>query len=272
MQYHELVKENNEQDSEIKNLKKNIKNTKRNELIIENNILINQYNKYKYLCTNLEKSNAHYQNKIKKKQEIENAISDKNFEILQLQENLKLSNTINIQKEQEKSFLIKKIKEYQTKNKEIKNKISQLNEEYNFILLSKKNLEDNLYTIYNTNNANILNNEISNNKNVDTLSSNINSNNVSNIINQSNINNISNTLEETVNAKEENKNKILDEENNLNTVDEEKITNMESETNFKKDFIGIEKNKISNEMINSENKNRLKYNESFIEKNSDLTE
>ena len=79
-------------------------------------------------------------------------------------------------------------------------------------------------------------------------------------------------MEESVNAKEENKNKILDEENNLNTVDEEKITNMESETNFKKDFIGIEKNKISNEMINSENKNRLKYNESFIEKNSDLTE
>ena len=79
-------------------------------------------------------------------------------------------------------------------------------------------------------------------------------------------------MEETVNAKEENKNKILDEENNLNTVDEEKITNMESETNFKKDFIGIEKNKISNEMINSENKNRLKYNESFFEKNSDLTE
>ena len=79
-------------------------------------------------------------------------------------------------------------------------------------------------------------------------------------------------MEESVNAKEENKNKILDEENNLNTVDEEKITNMESETNFKKDFIGIEKNKISNEMINSENKNRLKYNESFIEKNSDLSE
>ena len=79
-------------------------------------------------------------------------------------------------------------------------------------------------------------------------------------------------MEESVNAKEENKNKILDEENNLNTVDEEKITNIESETNFKKDFIGIEKNKISNEMINSENKNRLKYKESFIEKNSDLSE
>lgn len=272
MQYQELIKENNEQDLEIKNLKKNYKNTKRNEIIIENNILNNQYNKYKYLCVNLEKKNAHYQNNIKNKQEIENAISDKNFEILQLQENLKLSNTINIQKEQEKSFLIKKIKEFQSKNKEIKNKINQVNEEYNHILLSKKNLEDNLYTIYNSNNANLLNSEISNNKNVDSLSSNINSNNVSNIINQSNINNISNTLEETVNAKEENKNKILDEENNLNTVDEEKITNLESETNFKKDFIGIEKNKITSEIDNTENNNRLKYNESFIEKNSDLSE
>ena len=79
-------------------------------------------------------------------------------------------------------------------------------------------------------------------------------------------------MEEAINAKEENKNKILDEENNLNTVDEEKITNMESETNFKKDFFGIEKNKISNEIINSENKNRFKYNESFFEKNSDLSE
>ena len=269
-QSQELIMDNNELNLQIKNLKKNIKNTKRNELIIENNILIKQYNKYKYLCTNLEKKNEYYQKKIRNKTNIENAILEKNFEILQLQENLKLNKTINIQKEKEKAELIKKIEKYQIKNKEIKSKINQLNTEYNFILLSKKNIEDNLYNIYNKSSFNNLS---FNNKNEQSVSSNLNSNNVSNIINQSNINdkNSINTFEETMNIKEEGKIKNFDDENNLNTVDEEKITNMESETNFKKDYIINEKNKI-NDMDYFSNKNRKKYNESFIEKNSDLSD
>lgn len=266
-QYQELITDNNEQNLEIKNLKKNIKNTKKNELIIENNILMKLYNKYKYLCLNMERKNENYKNKIRNKTDIENKILEKNFEILQLQENLKLSKTINIQKEQEKLDLIKKIKEYQIKNKEIKNKINLLNQEYNYILLSKKNLEDNLFTAYNTTTA------LNNNLNEQSLSSNLNSNNVSNIITQNNINdkNSINTFEENVNVKGEIKNKIFDDDNNLNTVDEEKITNIESETNFKKDYIINEKNKI-NDIDNISNKNRKKYNESFIEKNSDLSD
>ena len=266
-QYQELITDNNELNIEIKNLKKNIKNTKKNELIIENNIILKQYNKYKYLCTNIGKKNEEYKNKIRNKSDIENKILEKNFEILQLQENLKLIKTINIQKEQAKLDLIKRIKEYQIKNKEIKNKINSLNQEYNYILLSKKNLEDNLFTIYNNNTA------LNNNLSEQSFSSNLNSNNVSNIINQSNINdkNSINTFEENVNVKAEIKNKIFDEENNLNTVDEEKITNIESETNFKKDYIINEKN-IVNDMDNITNKNKKKYNESFIEKNSDLSD
>ena len=266
-QYQELITDNNELNIEIKNLKKNIKNTKKNELIIENNILLKQYNKYKYLCANIEKKNEEYKNKMRNKSDIENKILEKNFEILQLQENLKLIKTINIQKEQAKLDLIKRIKEYQIKNKEIKNKINSLNQEYNYILLSKKNLEDNLFTIFNNNTA------LNNNLSEQSFSSNLNSNNVSNIINQSNINdkNSINTFEENVNVKAEIKNKIFDEENNLNTVDEEKITNIESETNFKKDYIINEKN-IVNDIDNITNKNKKKYNESFIEKNSDLSD
>ena len=135
------------------------------------------------------------------------------------------------------------------------------------ILLSKKNLEENLFTIFNNNTA------LNNNLSEQSFSSNLNSNNISNIINQSNINdkNSINTFEENVNVKAEIKNKIFDEENNLNTVDEEKITNIESETNFKKDYIINEKN-IVNDIDNITNKNRKKYNESFIEKNSDLSD
>ena len=61
----------------------------------------------------------------------------------------------------------------------------------------------------------------------------------------------------------------MEDENNLNAVDEEKITNIESETNFKKDFAN-EKEESKKEDLNSVNienlsdKNRKKYNESFI--------
>ena len=51
----------------------------------------------------------------------------------------------------------------------------------------------------------------------------------------------------------------------------EKITNIESETNFKKDYIINEKN-IVNDIDNITNKKKKKYNESFIEKNSDLSD
>ena len=296
-QYQELMIDNNEKDLEIKKLKKNKENTKRNELIIENNILKNQYNIYKNICKNIEIQNERYQKKIKNKLEIENEILEKNFEILQLQENLKLSHAINIQKEKEKAQLLNQIKEIQLKNKEMKTKIKQINQEYNYILLSKKELEDNIYMAYNNYNNNEINNESNyyiddnnnaldknNNNKEDSLSSNINSNNISNIININNnnnnkesINNISNTLEETVNIKDTNiKNNKIEEDNNLNTVDEEKITNIESETNFKKEHLK-EKENVENKKINDINDLSIKddnnkYNESYIEQNEILSE
>ena len=279
-QFQELKVNNEEINLEIKNLKKNSKNTKKNELMIENNILKNQYNKYKYLCKQIEIKNENYKSKTKNTHKLENEILEKNFEILNLQENLKISNSINIQKEEEKNQLIQRIKEYQNKNKNLKNKIKKLNQEYNYILLSKKDLEDNLYLAYNNNEINYY--EKYDNKKA-AISSNRNSADISNIIdkdnnNKENVNNISNTLEETLNINEINKinNKILEDENNLNTVDEEKITNIESETNFKKDFANKkeESKKEDLNIVNNENlsdKNGKKYNESFIEQNSDMT-
>jgi hypothetical protein len=279
-QFQELKINNEEINLEIKNLKKNSKNTKKNELMIENNILKNQYNKYKYLCKQIEIKNENYKSKTKNTRKLENEILEKNFEILNLQENLKISNSINIQKEEEKNQLIQRIKEYQNKNKDLKNKIKKLNQEYNYILLSKKDLEDNLYLAYNNNEINYY--EKYDNKKA-AISSNRNSADISNIIdkdnnNKENVNNISNTLEETLNINEINKinNKILEDENNLNTVDEEKITNIESETNFKKDFANKkeESKKEDLNIVNNENlsdKNGKKYNESFIEQNSDMT-
>ena len=258
-------------------------------------ILKNQYNIYKNICDNIQMQNEKYQIKMRNKPEIENEILDKNFEILQLQENLKLGNELNIQKENEKADLLNKIKEYKIKNKDMKKKIKKLNQEYNYILLSKKELEDNLYMAYNNNYIN--NNEINNesiynenstrNNNEEPLSSNINSNNVSNIINKTNdnkesINNISNTLEETDKVKDINLNKDKNDEeneNNLNTVDEEKITNIESEINFKKDIIEEKVNKQDNDInynandLNEISNKRInKYNESFIEQNDYLSE
>ena len=293
-QYQELMIDNNEKDLEIKKLKRNKENTKRNELIIENNILKNQYNIYKNICKNIEIQNERYQKKIKNKLEIENEILEKNFEILQLQENLKLGHAINIQKEKEKAQLLNQIKEIQLKNKEMKTKIKQINQEYNYILLSKKELEDNIYMAYNNYNNNEINNESNyyiddnnvdnnNNNKEDSLSSNINSNNVSNIININNnnnnkesINNISNTLEETVNIKDTNiKNNKIEEDNNLNTVDEEKITNIESEIPFKNNYINEKENSINDNINNVDdlsNKKKNKYSESFIENNDNLTD
>ena len=278
-QFQELKVNNEEINLEIKNLKKNSKNTKKNELMIENNILKNQYNKYKYLCKQIEIKNENYKSKTKNKHKLENEILEKNFEILNLQENLKISNSINIQKEEEKNQLIQRIKEYQNKNKDLKNKIKKLNQEYNYILLSKKDLEDNLYLAYNNNEINYY--EKYDNKKA-AISSNRNSADISNIIdkdnnNKENINNISNTLEETLNINEINKinNKILEDENNLNTVDEEKITNIESEIPFKNNYINEKENSINDNINNVDdlsNKKKNKYSESFIENNDNLTD
>ena len=127
-QYLDLKNENNNKEKEIKELKKNIKNSKRNELIIENNILTNQYKKYNNLYQHILEENKRYAKKMKNQNEIENEILQKNFEILQLQENLKLSNTMNIRYEKEADELKKKIMEFEEKNKNMKIKIKKIKE------------------------------------------------------------------------------------------------------------------------------------------------
>ena len=120
-QYQELLNSNKEKEKEIKVLKKDIKNSKMNELNIENKILITQYNKYKNLYNHIVEENKNYVRKMKNQNDIENQILQKNFEILQLQENLKFSSAMNIQYEKEAEDLRNKIKEYENKNKNMKN-------------------------------------------------------------------------------------------------------------------------------------------------------
>ena len=210
-QYLDLKNEIKNKNMEIKELKKNIKNSQNNELTIENNILLHQYKKYQNLYQHILDDNKKYIRKMKNRNEIENEILQKNFEILQLQENLKLSNTVNIQYEKEAEELKKRIKEYEEKNKNIKNSIKKINMEFNKILLEKKEIEDHFFVAYNEINKyeskyNKINN-INNDKNNITECSEINTNNYSdnnynktNNINSSNINdnlNYTNTFEET---------------------------------------------------------------------------
>ena len=98
-QYQELLKSNLEKEKEIKELRKNIKNSKMIELNIENKILMNTYNKYRNLNNHIIEQNKNYEKKMKNQNDIENEIFQKNFEILQLQEKLKFSSTMNLQYE-----------------------------------------------------------------------------------------------------------------------------------------------------------------------------
>ena len=109
-QYQELLNDNKEKEKEIKVLKKDIKNSKMNELNIENKILITQYNKYKNLYNHIVEENKNYFRKMKNQNDLENEIFQKNMEILQLQENLKFRSAMNIQYEKEAEDLRNKIK------------------------------------------------------------------------------------------------------------------------------------------------------------------
>ena len=254
-QYLDLKNENNNKDIEIKELKKNIKNSQNNELTIENNILVHQYKKYQNLLQHLLDENKKYSKKMKNQNEIENEILQKNFEILQLQENLKLSNTMNIQYEKEAEELKKKIKEYEEKNKNIKNSIKKINMEFNKILLEKKEVEDNFFNAYNEINKYEYNynniNRINNDKNNISEYSEINTNNYSeNIYNKTNNVNNSNINDNLNNSN------TFDETNNLNT----KFNDAKNEFSEKTDIelSNNNNNKLNNiEIKNYQNDNDI---------------
>ena len=130
-QYNELKNKYNEKIEEISELKKNIKTTKLNELKIQNKETFKEFNKLKELYTNIFEENKINLEKIKKLNDTENELNEKNLIILQLQESLKLSSTNNIKNENEIEKLKKIINRLQNENQILQNKLKSLFEHYN---------------------------------------------------------------------------------------------------------------------------------------------
>ena len=130
-QYNELKNKYNEKIEEISELKKNIKTTKLNELKIQNKETFKEFNKLKELYSNIFEENKINLEKIKKLNDTENELNEKNLIILQLQESLKLSSTNNIKNENEIEKLKKIINRLQNENQILQNKLKTLFEHYN---------------------------------------------------------------------------------------------------------------------------------------------
>ena len=252
-QYQELQKENIEKEKEIKILKKRVENSKKNELLIENSILVNQYNKYKNIYQYLIDKNKSYAKKLKNKNEIKNEIWKKNLTILKLQEKLKVTHAMNIRYENERYELMAKIKEYENANRNMKLKIKSLNQDYNDIRLAKKEIEDNYYIAYNE-----LNKFEYNYNNINNISafSNVKTNNYTsniyysnnNIMNSSNDNDIAN-ISNTFNTYEDNH--IINDKSTKNEINE-KIDTNSAVKSIK--LVKISPNKSDNIKKSNENK------------------
>ena len=130
-QYNELKNKYKEKIEEISELKKNIKTTKLNELKIQNKETFKEFNKLKELYSNIFEENKINLEKIKKLNDTENELNEKNLIILQLQESLKLSSTNNIKNENEIEKLKKIINRLQNENQILQNKLKSLFEHYN---------------------------------------------------------------------------------------------------------------------------------------------
>ena len=115
-QYNELKIKFNEKIEEIEKMKKNLKTTKLNELIIQNSETLKEFNKLKELYNNLFEENKNNLEKIQKLSEKENELNEKNLIILQLQESLKLSSSTIIKYENEIENLKKNISQLKYQN------------------------------------------------------------------------------------------------------------------------------------------------------------
>ena len=109
-------------------MKKNIKTTKINELIIQNKEAFREFNKLKELYTKLFEENNNNIEKLKKMTELENGLNEKNLIILQLQESLKLSSETNLKYENDIEKLKKNINKLQYENQMLNNKLKALYE------------------------------------------------------------------------------------------------------------------------------------------------
>ena len=233
-QYNELKNKYKEKIEEISELKKNIKTTKLNELKIQNKETFKEFNKLKELYSNIFEENKINLEKIKKLNDTENELNEKNLIILQLQESLKLSSTNNIKNENQ--ILQNKLKslfEHYNKKNELKesnpiNNIFELNEE---LSLHPKKIKNGI-TFNNTNRSYLHINKINieryeNNKrkmsNISPLSNKYlnESKDSSNKKKDNNINNKVNLINNNLNKDENEKNfNNNDEEENISNKNE----------------------------------------------------
>ena len=130
-QYSELKNKFNEKIEEIEKMKKNLKTTKLNELIIQNSETLKEFNKLKELYNNLFEENKNNLEKIQKLSEKENELNEKNLIILQLQESLKLSSSTIIKYENEIENLKKNISQLKYQNQRLTNKLKTLYDHFN---------------------------------------------------------------------------------------------------------------------------------------------
>ena len=97
-------------ENEIFILKKNIKNSKINEYIVENNALIEEFNKIRNLYNDLINENEKLKIKCQNNKTLEENLSKQHFFVLKYQEDLKNINEQNILLKTENLKLKSKIK------------------------------------------------------------------------------------------------------------------------------------------------------------------
>ena len=235
-QYNELKKEMEKKENEIFILKKNIKNSKINEYIIENNTLIEEFNKIRNLYNDLINENEKLKIKCQNNKTLEENLSKQHFFVLKYQEDLKNINEQNILLKTENLKLKTKIKNLNSENKKLNENVIYLNQQIQKQINNKNNGVNRSSNFFDKNSS----------------SKNDNSSDSSNFINEKNkMKELTYILIKNLEAKgitkEEVINKIIKE-----TLEKFKQTHIEKEN-----LIELFTNKIQS-LINNSNKNDKK--------------
>ena len=235
-QYNELKKEMEKKENEIFILKKNIKNSKINEYIIENNTLIEEFNKIRNLYNDLINENEKLKIKCQNNKTLEENLSKQHFFVLKYQEDLKNINEQNILLKTENLKLKTKIKNLNSENKKLNENVIYLNQQIQKQINNKNNGVNRSSNFFDKNSS----------------SKNDNSSDSSNFINEKNkMKELTYILIKNLEAKgitkEEVINKIIKE-----TLEKFKQTHIEKEN-----LIELFTNKIQS-LINNTNKNDKK--------------
>ena len=171
-QYNELKKEFENKDKDIYLLKQNIKNSRLNELMLENSIILKELNKLNNLYNHQIEENNNLNLKKNTIKEIEINISKQHYIILNLQKNINQSNEENSNLKKENTTLKSEYKQKSNKDKENNERINKIEEEIRNIILEKEILKEKNNILKNQiNNLNIENNKekITSNKSISSI-------------------------------------------------------------------------------------------------------